>query len=91
MDYRVFVCHVLQAYEDAVLLQRVYMTERDRLCGGGLKWSSPALNYQLVQFQKELAEERQKKLVQERINVEQAEQNDKKEETQTKVNINAYP
>lgn len=56
-----------QIYEDAVLLEQVYLTERDRLCVGGVKWSSPALNYQLNQFLEEIANKEQKQLQQETV------------------------
>ena len=67
------------------MLQRVYMSERDRLCGGVLKWSSPALNYQLVQFEKELTDERQKKLEESRISEEATKQQKTEEDTQAEV------
>ncbi|XP_062502927.1 protein polybromo-1-like isoform X2 [Corticium candelabrum] len=65
--------------------ERVYMSERDRLCGGVLKWSSPALNYQLVQFEKELTDERQKKLEESRISEEATKQQKTEEDTQAEA------
>ena len=70
-----------------MLLEQVYITERDRLCVGGVKWSSPALNYQLSQFQQERAKEKQRRLEQEKASNEELEGKEEQRDLGSEVSL----
>ena len=60
-----------QVFEDAVELQKVFITTRDQMCGGGRVLQSPALRYTQDNLASDIASSRDNKMEEEKVHAEE--------------------